>query len=118
MRSWQRVPRLVVDDRVGQDANALDLDLDEIAGNHVGHAGRRAGRYDVAHLERHVASDELEELRRPEDEVGRARVLLDDAVETRDQSQVARVEPGPDDRPQRTEAVEALRPGPLPVLLL
>src|SRR5260370_36465166 len=86
------------DDRISQQPDVLDLDLDQVAGAHedfrgaaVAAAARRAGGDDVARQEAVELRVVLDELRDVEDQVVRIRRLHRLPVQPRRQAQMVRI---------------------------
>ena len=77
---------------VGEPAQAVDLDLDDVARAHRAGMRRRSREQDIARLERDQAADIGELVGHAPDEVGRAALLDDLAVEKRAQLEVGRIE--------------------------
>ena len=97
-----------LDARVAERADALDLHHHAIAGHERTDARRRAGRDDVARVERQKRDDELDQLRHREDQLMRVRRLPLLAVDPALDREVGRIEPDGDARTDRRERVEAL----------
>src|SRR5512132_231941 len=102
-------------DVVGQDADALDLDLDPVAGLQRAHAGRGAGQEHVAGQQGHHPGDEGQQVGHAALQLGGAGLLLHLAVDQGGDGQVAGVEVGLDPGAEGAEGVEALGPRPLAV---
>src|SRR5262249_53072668 len=96
------------DDVVSDDADSLDFDFHDVAGLNRTDAAGRAGVDDVAGLERREAGDVFDQLLDAKDELRCARLLLRLAVDPERDCQVAAVDLGVDNWPQRREGVETL----------
>ena len=107
-----------VHDRVRQDAEPFDGDVDAVAGHDLADSGWGPGEDDVAGQQGNGLGQVLDEGRDVEDEVGGGPVLLLVSVDPGADVQVIDVEFGFDPRAQRAGGVEALRPRPLLVGLL
>src|SRR5260221_2148113 len=81
---------------IGEFANALDLHGHRVPGRQRADALRRAGRNDVAGLERHHERDELNEEVDRKDQVPRVRRLTPIAVHPAFDAARVAVEPGRD----------------------
>src|ERR1700678_2602312 len=106
---------------VFQDAEAVYLDLDAIARPDGSYSGGGAGGDEVAGLEGHGGRDVAEQVGNGEDEVAGGPLLLDDAVEPRDNGDRAaayRVDLIGDDGADGAEGVKPLAAGPRAVGLL
>ena len=69
------------DHGIGERADAFDVNRDRVAGPDRPDAGRGAGGNDIARQQRHDGRDELDQLGNREDQLARARVLAQVAVD-------------------------------------
>src|SRR5699024_7996031 len=107
-----------VHDRVRQNPESVDGDVDAVAGHDLSDSGRGAGEDDVSGQQGDRLGQVLDESRDVEDEVGGGPVLLLLPVDPGPDADIVDVEFGFYPRAQRTGGVEALRPRPLIVRLL
>src|SRR6476646_8492167 len=105
MNSFMASPYLVFN-RVGQFADAFDLDGDGIPRGQRPDPLGRAGRDDVAGFERHHERDELNQVIDRKDQVLRARPLAALPVDPSFDHPRSRPEARGDARPNRCEGVE------------
>src|SRR5918997_939493 len=122
------VPEVVVDGLTGyicdrpeelpaaiRRVDALDPDVDPVAGLEGAHPGRGAGEEHVAGEQGHDPGDEGQQLGHAVLQLGGAGLLAHVPVDQRVDGQVARVKVGLDPGAERAEGVEALGPRPLAV---
>src|SRR5579862_8867876 len=100
---------------IAQRADAVDGDLDDVAGLQRADAGGRARGDDVAGKQRHHAREPAEDEVRRKSHVNGARELLALAVDEGLDGRPAQVELRLDERPHRAECIEALATSPLAV---
>src|SRR5438132_13635785 len=96
---------------VAQNADAFNLDFDDVARLQRPDPGGRAGEDDVARLERHHGGDELDYRRAGKDHQAGAAVLFDDAIHARAEREIGRVEVRLDAGADGTESIEAFSEG-------
>src|SRR5699024_10155895 len=95
-----------VRDRVRPDPDAVDGDVDAVAGHDLSDSGRGAGEDDVSGQQGDRLGQVLDESRDVEDEVGGGPVLLLLPVDPGPDADIVDVEFGFDPRAQRTGGVE------------
>src|SRR4051794_38665431 len=109
MKSFMTTPLLGLN-WIGELADAFDLDRDTIAAGQRADPFGRAGRDDVARLERHHERDELDQVLDRKNQVVGARPLPPLPVDPPFDAARRAVEPDRDTRPDRRKGVEPLAP--------
>ena len=92
-------------DRITQNADAFDFDFHDVTGREPPGCARRAGEDEVSRKQRDPAADPAHDCRAIKDEVGRPLLLNRFAIEACLEPQIAVVEAGGEDRPDRPEGV-------------